>query len=207
MSLPPIKGIVIHWTAGAPGINPKESDSYTAVSQWPDGEMVECVPDEKQIPPLINGAYAAHTRRGNSYRLGVSIDAMAGAREVPFRKGKYPITPEQIAATVAWVARRCLRYGIEVTRENVLTHAEVERTLGIPQNNKWDIMWVPGMEKPGDPIAVGDHIRRLVKAEIHTIQEGVLRRSQQQAQGFLAVIITAATAAVAALWDKIGGLF
>ncbi len=207
MQLPPIKRIHIHWTAGAPGINPKESDSYNAVSQWPHGEVVECVPDEKQIPPLINGAYAAHTLKANSYALGIAIDAMAGAREVPFRKGKYPITPEQVASTVAWVARRCLRYGIEVRRDTVLTHAEVQRTLGVRQNAKWDVVWVPGMERPGNAIKVGDHLRRLVKEEMRAIQEGALKRSQQQAQGFLAVIITAAATAIATVWDKIGGLF
>lgn len=160
-----MKRIHWHWTAGAPGINPKESDSYNFVITWPDGEVVPCVPVERQIPPLVNGAYAAHTRGANSYAIGIAVDAMADAQERPFRSGRYPITKKQIDALVALSADLGRKYKIPVTPETMLSHAEVQQTLGIRQNAKWDIMWLPGMTAPGDPITVGNKLRALVALE------------------------------------------
>lgn len=159
-----MKRIHWHWTAGAPGINPEESDSYNFVITWPDGKVVECVPVHLQKPPLINGAYAAHTRGANSNAIGVSLDAMANATERPFNPGKYPITEAQLKSLVQLSKRLGLQYKIPITRKTMLTHAEVEPTLGIWQRNKWDIMWLPGMDKPGNPIEVGDRIRAMVAA-------------------------------------------
>ena len=159
-----IKRIHWHWTAGAPGINPHESDSYNFVLQWPHGEVVACVPVERQIPPLINGAYAAHTLNANSNAIGISMDCMALAQERPFDKGKYPVTEEQLNALVKLTAQLNKKYNLPVTRETNLSHAEVQQTLKIKQRNKWDITWLPGMDKPGKAIEVGDHIRAMVKA-------------------------------------------
>lgn len=152
-----------HWTAGAPGINPKEADSYNFVITWPDGEIIECVPVERQKPPLINGAYAAHTLSANSDAIGIAVDGMAGAQERPFKPGSYPITKKQIDSLVRLSAKLGREYRIPVTRETMLSHAEVQPTLGIKQNNKWDIMWIPGMSNPGDPVEVGDILREAVK--------------------------------------------
>ncbi len=159
-----MKRIHWHWTAGAPGINPKESDSYNFVITWPDGEVVPCVPVERQIPPLVNGAYAAHTRGANSWAIGIAIDAMAAAKERPFDAGKHPITQKQVEALVSLSHRLGKQYGIPVTPETMLSHAEVQTTLGIKQNRKWDIMWLPGMAVPGDAVAVGNKLRAMVKA-------------------------------------------
>ena len=160
-----MKRIHIHWTAGAPGISPKESDSYHYVVER-DGAVHACVPVANNVPPLVNGAYAAHTRRANSWAIGVAMDAMAGAKEVPFTAGPYPITDDQYRRTVKLVGELAKKYGIKVSRETVLTHAEVETTLGIKQNSKWDVMWIPGMAKPGDPIKVGDMIRADIRASM-----------------------------------------
>lgn len=159
-----IKRIHWHWTAGAPGINPHEADSYNYVITWPDGKVVPCVPDNRQIPPLLNGAYAAHTLNANSNAIGISLDCMALAKERPFDPGKYPITKEQLEAMVRLTAVLNKKYKIAVTRETNLSHAEVQKTLKIKQKNKWDITWLPGMDKPGDPIIVGDRIRAMVQA-------------------------------------------
>lgn len=157
-----IKRIHWHWTGGAPGINAKESDSYNFVITWPEGEVIACVPVARQIPPLINGAYAAHTRGANSNAIGISLDAMAGAVERPFKSGAYPVTQAQVDALVALSRKLGAQYGIPVTRATMLTHAEVQGTLRIKQRNKWDIMWLPGMAKTADPVMVGDMLRALV---------------------------------------------
>lgn len=62
------------------------------------------------------------------------------------------------------VAALCCRYSIPVTRETVLSHAEVQPTLKVAQKGKWDIAWIPGMAAPGDPVAVGDELRRRIVA-------------------------------------------
>ncbi|MBL4917304.1 hypothetical protein [Szabonella alba] len=53
-----------------------------------------------------------------------------------------------------------------MSRFSTLSHSEIQPTLGIWQNQKWDINWLPGMDAPGDPITVGDKIRALVEAKM-----------------------------------------
>lgn len=160
-----MKRVILHWTAGADGIIALEADSYNYIISR-DGTIHPGVPVNRQVPPLINGAYAAHTYHANSYAIGVSLDAMAGAHERPLRTGKYPITQVQLDAMIVLVADLCKQYGIPVTRETVLTHAEVQHTLGIKQKNKWDITWIPGMKAVGDPLNVGDVLRKRIKAQM-----------------------------------------
>lgn len=197
-----MKRIHWHWTAGAPGVNAKESDSYNYVITWPEGNVVKCVPVSAQKPPLVNGAYAAHTLNANSDAIGIAIDAMAGAKERPFSAGKYPITPNQLRSLVTLTATLTEKYGIPVSRKTTLSHAEVERTLGIKQNNKWDIMWIPGMNGVGDPIEVGDRIRELVRREVHGIEDTPTHRTDGLASA-IAAGIAAIAAAIYALWDKV----
>lgn len=157
-----IVGVVIHWTAGADGINDVEADSYNYLVGR-DGKITEGdFPISAQIPPIKAGKYAAHTLNANSRRVGVALDAMGGAVESPFKTGKYPITEKQLTAAAQLIAAINKACKIKVSRETNLTHAEVQRTLGIKQRNKWDITWLPGMSKPGDPIAVGDQIRKMI---------------------------------------------
>jgi len=113
-----------------------------------------------------DGSYAAHTRAANSGAIGVSLDAMGGAVESPFNPGKYPITWPQLNRMAVEVANLCDTYDIPVSRYSVLTHAEIQPTLGIRQRWKWDITWLPDMSKPGDPIAVGDRIRDMIRKEM-----------------------------------------
>lgn len=61
------------------------------------------------------------------------------------------------------VAEYADTYDIEITRETVLTHAEVPITHGIAQPGKWDITWIPGMSKPGHPVKVGDKLRDMIR--------------------------------------------
>ena len=50
----------------------------------------------------------------------------------------------------AVLADLCQRYGIPVTPKTVLSHAEVQGTLGIKQRGKWDIS-----KLAFDPLVVG----------------------------------------------------
>jgi hypothetical protein len=158
-----MKRIIWHWTAGAPGVIPIEADSYHFIIQ-PNGKVVKGVPVANNVPPLVNGAYAAHTAMANSWAIGIALDAMAGAKERPFDKGSNPITEAQVEALVKLTRDLCKHYGIPVTRQTVLSHSEVQPTLGIKQKQKWDIAWLPGMDKPGDPLVIGDKLRARVLA-------------------------------------------
>ena len=160
-----MKRIILHWTAGTNKASKLDRQHYHFIVEG-DGTVVA-----GDLPPEANlstkdGEYAAHTLNCNTGSIGVAVAAMAGARERPFTAGRFPITPQQPKALARLVARLCEQYDIPVTRQTVLSHAEVQPTLGIKQKGKWDITWLPGMEKPEDPVKTGDWLRGLVSAEL-----------------------------------------
>lgn len=158
-----MKRIVIHWTAGPHTPTGLDKQHYHKIIDG-QGRVHDGIhPISANAGPLKPGGYAAHTLNCNTGSIGVALAAMAGAQERPFRAGKYPITPAQEQALTRLLVGLCDEYGIAVTRETVLTHAEVQPTLGIKQKGKWDITWLLGMTQPGDPLAVGDVIRERVR--------------------------------------------
>lgn len=119
-------------------------------------------------PPEVNAAplgpdYVRHTRGANSNAIAICVAGMAGAKERPFRPGPNPINEKQIEVLVDLTADLCDTYGIPVSRKTTLSHAEVQPNLGIRQRGKWDIAWMPPMPRVGDPVEVGDALRRRVK--------------------------------------------
>lgn len=160
-----MKRIILHWTAGGHTPSNLDREHYHFIVAG-DGSVVKGKhPVEANRNP-VKGQYAAHTLNCNTGSIGVAVAAMAGAVERPFNPGKAPITPAQVEGLVKLVRDLCRGYGIPVTRETVLSHAEVQPTLGIKQRGKWDIAWLPGMDVPGDPVKVGDHLRGLIAASV-----------------------------------------
>jgi hypothetical protein len=158
-----VQRVVLHWTAGGHTPSNLDKEHYHFIIAG-DGTVVKGKhPVEANRKP-VKGQYAAHTLNCNTGSIGVAVAAMAGAVERPFNPGKSPITPAQVTAMAKLVRDLCKGYGIPVTRQTVLSHAEVQPTLGIKQRGKWDIAWLPGMDAPGDPVKVGDHIRGLISA-------------------------------------------
>lgn len=155
--------IVFHWTAGTHKASDFDRKAYHLLIEG-DGSLVRGHHgiDENAFP-IDRRSYAAHVADANTGSIGVSLCAMAGAKERPLITGPYPITEDHLDALIAVMATLCATYDIPVTRQTVLSHAEVEPTLGIKQRNKWDIMWIPGMERAGDPITIGDAIREQVR--------------------------------------------
>lgn len=156
--------IVLHWTAGAEGVIALERRHYHAIIGQ-DGKTY-LGNHRPEANGVIRGQYAAHTRGLNTGSIGVALDAMAGAREVPFDAGSNPITGTMVDALCETVADMCETYSIPVTPWTVLTHAEVQGTLGVRQRNKWDITWLPGMDKPGDAVEVGNILRAKITEEL-----------------------------------------
>lgn len=164
-----MKRIIWHWTAGGHRANGTDLRAYHVIIEG-DGKVVmgnsPISANVRIAKPNDASTYAAHTRGLNTGSIGVAVAAMRGAKERQFDRGPSPITHAQITALIDRTADLCREYGIPVTRETVLSHAEVERTLGVKQRQKWDIMWIPGMAAPGDPIKVGDELRARVAARL-----------------------------------------
>jgi hypothetical protein len=158
-----MKRIICHWTAGTYTVSATDRKHYHYIIDGDGGLALGGLAPEDNLN-TSDGTYAAHTRGANTAAIGIAIAAMHNARERPFNAGAYPIKDKQVEALVKQCARLAARYGIPVRRDTILTHAEVERTLGIKQSGKWDVVWLPGMEKPGDPIAVGDVLRGKITA-------------------------------------------
>lgn len=157
--------IVCHWTAGAHTANETDREHYHILIEG-SGKLVRGDHTIADNDSTGDGDYAAHTASLNTGSIGVSLCAMAGATESPFSAGKYPITDAQWQILPQVVAELCAAYSIPVTRETVLSHGEVQPTLGVIQSGKWDYAWRPGMTDTGDPIVIGEEIRAAVQAKL-----------------------------------------
>lgn len=154
--------IILHWTAGGPKASVLDKQHYHFLAEA-DGRIVRGdLPPEENIT-ANDHIYAAHTRALNTGSIGFSFCGMAGAEPSPLFLGSHPLNEVQLQAGLEHVASLCRRYGIPVTRRTVLTHAEVQPTLGIAQRGKWDIRWLPGMKAIGDAVTIGDLLRARIK--------------------------------------------
>jgi hypothetical protein len=164
-----LRRIVMHWTAGGPTASTEDRSHYHFIVQQ-DGAVVKGDRTPEDNINTADGRYAAHTLNCNTGAIGVSLCGMVAAQERPFAKGPYPIKQTQVAVMCSLVAKLCRDYGIPVTRETVLSHAEVQPTLGIVQRNKWDIAWLPDMIMASDPVTVGDKLRADISAALNLMQ-------------------------------------
>lgn len=157
--------IVAHWTAGGPRASEVDREHYHLIIEA-DGNLVRGDHEiDDNAAPIDLSDYAAHTRRANTGAIGVALCGMLEAQERPFRPGPYPINKIQWAVLGRVLAQLCRRYRIAPDRQSVLTHAEVQPTLGIVQAGKWDIAVLPWAPTEPDPIGVGDRMRAMVRAE------------------------------------------
>ncbi|MEO1362350.1 MAG: peptidoglycan-binding protein [Pseudomonadota bacterium] len=150
-----------HWTGGAYGAIDLELRAYNGVIDHDATRHAGRWGFQDQAMYRAGARGASHTLNANTGSIGLAVDAMAGAQERPFRAGSAPVTWAQVDELAKWIAELSVRFWIPITRYSVLTHAEVQPTLGIRQKWKWDITWLPDMDRPGDPVEVGDRIRAL----------------------------------------------
>lgn len=153
-----LKRIHLHWTAGLHTPSALDLSHYHFVVDGKGREWPGALPPEANIS-TSDGKYAAHTLGANTGAIGIALCGMAGAQESPFMWGQAPILPDQVEAFCRLAARLAKTYGIPCRRDTILTHAEVEKTLGVKQRGKWDICILPGMARPLDAIDVGDVLR------------------------------------------------
>jgi len=154
--------IIVHWTAGAHKASGLDKAHYHILIEG-DGNLVRGTHSIADNVNTADGDYAAHTLGCNSGSIGVSLCCMAGAVEHQFSSGSAPMTRQQWDRLMPVLADLCRRYGIPVTRETVLSHAEVQDTLGIKQRGKWDISRLSFDPSTIGAHAVGDRFRAATK--------------------------------------------
>lgn len=157
-----MKRIIMHWTGGSNNVSATDKEHYHEIAAGDGTRHLGKLRPEANTSTK-DGVYAAHTRNLNAGSIGLAMAGMFGAQENPFSAGQHPITKEQLDAFCDMVADYAETYGIPITPQTVLTHAEVQGTLGVKQRGKWDINWLPGMSKPISPRAAGDALRQRIK--------------------------------------------
>lgn len=158
-----MNGVIVHWTGGGHRANAKDRKSYHLLIEG-DGKLVRGNPPITANAAPRQPGYAAHTANCNTGWIGVSLCGMLDAKESPFVAGPQPITQTQWKTLEGVVAQLCTRYAIPVTAGTVLSHAEVQGTLGIRQAGKWDIARLPFDPALSGARAVGDRLRAGVAA-------------------------------------------
>jgi hypothetical protein len=151
--------IIVHWTAGGWQASGLDLEHYHILIE------VDATLERGKYTILDNESandniYAAHTKGCNTGAIGVSLCGMLNARESPFDAGKFPITKAQWDFLPRVLSDLCRRYAITPHRTTVLSHAEVQQTLGIKQNGKWDIARLPWDPNIRGAIAIGDAFRK-----------------------------------------------
>lgn len=160
-----MKRIIIHWTAGTYKFDALDKKSYHFTV---DGNGVvhpgNFTPEANLN--IADGQYAKHTKGTNKDSIGISVACMGGATERPLNFGKWPLKKLQWDALVKKTAELCKKYKIPVTPKTVLSHAEVQKTLGNPQLGKWDISYLPFDKSVVGATAVGNLFRAQVAAAL-----------------------------------------
>ncbi len=164
-----MKRIIFHWTAGTYKFDALDKKSYHFTV---DGDGVvhagNYTPEANEN--IGDGQYAKHTRGINQGSIGISLAAMGGATEKPLNFGKWPIKKIQWDALVALAAKLAKKYKIPVTSKTILSHAEVQKTLGKPQLGKWDVSYLPFDKSVVGATAVGNLFRAQVAAALSKLK-------------------------------------
>lgn len=161
-----IEYIYTHWSAH------RHHDVFPAyhfcVAIDPDGDVVIVNTHDvrENMRDVYDGPetpYAQHTRKRNSYAIGISIMAMEDSRPDDF--GPFPMTPAQIDAFCFLAARIAEFYNIPIDADHIMSHAEAavrDGYFGIAPNERWDIARLSAEPRPvveQDAIDVGEVLR------------------------------------------------
>ena len=162
-----MKRIICHWTAGGTRANAVDRQHYHYIVEG-DGKVVTGDNPISANASPRKRVYAIHTRGCNTDSIGVSMACMLGAKERPLSYGPAPMTRKQWDAFCSLVAMLAARYRIPITPTTILSHAEVQGTLGIKQNNKWDFTVLPPFPELKGARMCGDKLRNDVARAMQT---------------------------------------
>jgi nucleoid-associated protein YgaU len=164
-----MKRIICHWTGGAYKASVLDRMHYHILIE-DNGDLVRGCCSIKDNESARDGRYAAHTLRCNTGSIGVAVCCMAGASELPFQEGPFPMTEVQWERMADIVAELCDRYDIAVTDQTVIGHGEVQCNLGIAQRGKWDPLVLPWKPRASRE-RVGSLFRIKVLAALEEIRQ------------------------------------
>ncbi len=175
--------IVLHWTAGGHKASSFDRQHYHILIE-DDGRLVKGVPPISANANPIKPNYAAHTYMLNGGAIGVSLCCMGGnsVRENPFNAGPWPMTREQWDKMVQVIAQLCSHYNIPITPKTVLSHAEVQGTLGIQQAGKWDFTRLAFDPNIKGARAIGDRFREEASSLRNSIPQAFVSEEYDQDQ-------------------------
>jgi len=114
--------------------------------------------------------YAAHTRKRNSFALGISVMGMQGSKPDDF--GPYPLTEELIDALCLVAAKLAAHYDVPVDAEHIMTHAEAavrDGYFGTQPEQRWDIARLKPDRRqlvPQDAFAAGNELRSRIRTHL-----------------------------------------
>lgn len=137
-----MKKIILHWTAGLYYPSKSEKEYYHYLVDK-DGKVHKGNYTPEDNLNCNDGKYAAHTGGGNTGAIGVSMCAMYGykTRECV---GNYPITPIQFESCMKLCAELALKYSINISSSEVMTHYEFGRKNPKTSSaGKIDITYIP----------------------------------------------------------------
>ena len=153
-----------HWTASTYMVTPKMLSHYNAVFDINGKYYPSVDPTEQARYSHINDVGVSHTRMANTHAIGLAV-AACGLRKANWHNntvtiGKYPMSWKQIDAMLKRTAYYCKKFDIRVSKWTTLTHAEIQPTLGIKQNGKWDIRCFPDDKRLWGAVEAGDYLRK-----------------------------------------------
>lgn len=160
-----MKRIIHHWTAGTYKANDVDRKAYHELFESDGTQVFGVFPisaNSSANGKLKAGKYAAHCLNLNSDSIGLSLCCMSGAVEGK-TNGSFPMTETQFEAMCKRSAELCHKYGIKIGPTTVLSHAEVQETLGVKQKNKWDYTVLPFKPSLKSAKACGDYLRTRVQ--------------------------------------------
>lgn len=156
-----MKRIIIHWTAG--NHFPSEYDKqfyHFLIDKY--GKVYDGKFKPENNLQCVSGKYAAHTGGGNTGSIGVALCGMFGFK-CKTAQGSYPITAKQFEAAMEFCAKLAIKYNIEISANNVMTHYEFGlKNPGTSSAGKIDIIFLPPYDWV-DKNDIGQFIRTKIK--------------------------------------------
>jgi len=160
-----LHGIRWHWAASSYAVNEEVLSHYNdghdhLGNSYDGGARAE----HQANYNWRTGVGVSHTKNNNSGIIGQAVIAMGNAEGWPLDVGQYPMTWVGIDAMLMRSIDYHHQFDIPISPWSMLTHAEVQPTLGIAQRGKWDIRWLPNGSTVVDARKAGDILRARMQA-------------------------------------------
>jgi hypothetical protein len=153
--------IIWHWSGGLKVPTKEDLKHYNDMHDHEGNSYDGAARAEHQANyDWRKGVGVSHSRNCNTGTIGQAVAGMHGAEGWPTLKWhSHAITWPGIDSMLERSAEYCKEFDIPVTKWSTLSHAEIEQTLGIKQNNKWDYMVLPGDSSVRNAVVIGNILR------------------------------------------------